>query len=381
MAATNHDARCEYKLIYKTLEFIVPMTIQARVVENQGKCVASKVGSPHERCSSNSPGHEIDIISRELSRCNVDSDPSGFIEHIDGLIGAVMCGTHRRSARSSTRQEKLKDLVTRFTHLSDAERTEFQIWVNAIALGHLPVVVPTPTLHTSPRDTKSTTSKTLKTRNEPVAPSATQSGPASGALHHANVPGFKPYQPKRTQNKSISAALREEIEKPLRSSPEEGFIYVFWDTEHFGKTKIGRTKNLERRLKQWQKCNPTHTYHPLSQRDELSKIPHVVHIERLIHIELKECRKQRYCHKCNVNHIEWFEAGEASVTKILRKWEDWIMQRPYAQDPRTGTWLLRPEMMETLDQVCEPVVLVDKQLPLRRASGEKGRRRSKRRTI
>jgi hypothetical protein len=359
------------------------MAIQSRAMEKPGKCVASKVEKPHERCSSNSPGLRIDIISRELSRSNVEVDPSVFLEHIDRLVQAVMCGTHRNVARASKRQKKLKDLATGFIQLPAAERTEFQAWVDAIARSHLPVRVQTPTVHMSRKDTKSAASKTLKTRDEPVAPSATKTSLASDTWKQEHLPGFTAYQPKRTKDKSISTALLEEIKKPLTDSAlKDGFIYVFWDKEHFGKVKIGRTNNLERRLKEWDKaCDRTHMYHPASQRDELSKFPHVNRIERLIHIELKECRKQRHCQSCNKNHIEWFDVGEASVTKIFRKWQDWIMQRPYALDAKTETWLLRPEVEKTLAQVCEPVVLVEKQLPLRRASGAKGQRRSKRRTI
>ena len=378
IVATRHDARSESRfhvevtctaaisdnnslpltqtasnLIYNTLEHIVPMNIQSRVREEQGKCVASKVGKPQERCSANSPGLRIDIISRELWRCNVEVDPSGFLEHIEQLIQAVMCGTHRNVARSSKRQEKLKRLANRFIHLPDVERTEFQAWVNGITHKH-----------------------------QPIARSATKSGSASDTWKQAHSPGFTAYQPKCTKHTSISAALLKEIEKPLVSNQKDGFIYVFWDKEHFGKVKIGRTNNLERRLKEWDRdCKRTHMYHPISQSGELSKIPHVNRIERLVHIELKECRKQRYCPSCKKNHQEWFDVGEASVAKVILKWQDWIMQRPYALDSKTQTWVLKPEVMKTLAQVCEPVVLVEKQLPLHHASGKKGQRGSKRRTL
>ncbi|OAG07516.1 DUF1766-domain-containing protein [Paraphaeosphaeria sporulosa] len=407
IVVTRHDARSESKpqievkrtaeisdknslprtqmasnLLHTTLEHIVPMTIQSRVMENHGKCVASKVGKPQERCSSKSPGLGIDIISRNLSRCNVEADPSGVLEHIERLVEAVMCGTHRNVARSSKRQEKLKNLATCFVKLSGAERTEFQAWLSAIAPRHLPTGVQPTTVHIPQKDTKSAASKTLETRDKPVAPSATKKNPAGDTWKQAHLPGFRAYQPKSTKDQSISTALHREIIKPLPpSSLKDGFIYVFWDKEHFGKVKIGRTNDLERRLKEWNRdCNRIHMYHPASQREELSKIPHVSRIERLIHIELKECRKQRYCPSCDKTHQEWFDVGEASVTKIFRKWQDWIMQRPYALDPITDTWVLRPEVMQTLDQVCEPVVLAEKPLPLRRAAA-KGPKKPKRRSL
>jgi hypothetical protein len=359
------------------------MSIQSRSMEKPAKCVASLVGRPHERCSSNSSGVSIGIISRELSRCNVGADPSGFLEHIDRLVQAAMCRTHQKVARLSKRQETLKDLVTRFIHLSDVERTEFQAWLDAVAADILPVRVQTPTVQMSPKEIKSAASKTLKTRDEPVAPSATKSNLTSDTQKQAHLPGFTAYQPKCTQDLDIPTALLEEIIKPLKPSAlKDGFIYVFWDKENFGKVKIGRTNDLERRLKEWDRgCKRTHMYHPASQRGELSKIPHVNRIERLIHIELKEFRKQRHCQSCNKNHQEWFDVGEDLVTKVFRKWHDWIMQKPYAPDAITREWVLRPEVMETLAQVCEPVALVKKQLQSHRTTGAKGQRRTKRQTI
>jgi hypothetical protein len=366
------------------LEHTIPIAIQSRVMEQQGKCVASPVGKPHERCSRRIPEARVDAVSRKLSRCNVELDPSGFLGLIKELIQATMCRLHQNSALSMTRQKKLKDLVAGFARLSDVELTEFQAWVDAITLRG-PVEIPMK--HTSQENTQSAASKTLEIRRVPVAPLAPNSSLATTTSvplkKQAYLAGFEAYRPKHIQDLSVSDALRQELMKPLGSSAsKDGFIYVFWEAPHFGAVKIGRTNNLATRLARWNSdCKRKHTYHPASQRGELSEIPHVHRIERLIHIELKDSRWQRWCERCERNHREWFDVGETLVTQIFRKWHDWIMQEPYALNATTKKWELKPEMIDTLDQVCEPVAGVEKQQPLRRAGGAERGTKVKRKTI
>ena len=142
--------------------------------------------------------------------------------------------------------------------------------------------------------------------------------------------------------------------------------------------KIGRTNDLERRLKEWnQDCGRTHAYHPAIVRGELPEIPHVSRVERLIHLELKDCRKQRFCANCNKNHQEWFKVAYALALEVFQKWQKWIVQKPYALDARTGEWVLRPEMMDTLSQVCQPVSIESKpQSPRQGRAARKGKRKS-----
>jgi hypothetical protein len=65
--------------------------------------------------------------------------------------------------------------------------------------------------------------------------------------------------------------------------------------------------------------------------------------------------------------------------KVFQKWQDWITQEPYMFDVRTGEWVLRPDMMETLSQVCEPVSPeLIKQPPLRKRAANNGKRKSPR---
>ena len=370
------------KLTHDILDHIVPLNIHSRILEHPEKCVASIVTKPGERCKSKRRGSSINAIIGKLSRCNVELDLKRFLQHIDQLVEAAMCGTHLNSARAKKRQEKLNHLVNDFTELSYEDRAEFQSWMDTIAPRDLHTGAPTPMARVSRVDNTAAI-QTFETPEEPTLPSMKQDTPASDARKQSPLSKFQDYQPKITKNKSISSALLEEITQPLKPSAlKDGFIYVFWDKEHFGKVKIGRTNNLKRRLEEWNKdCNREHMYHPVSRREGLQMMPHVSRIERLIHLELKECRKQRYCSSCNKNHTEWFDVGEALVTEIYNKWKEWIMRKPYALDVVSGKWMLRPEMVETLEQVCTPVCLVEKKPPLRRVSGPKGRRSSGRRIM
>jgi hypothetical protein len=377
------STRTSIKPLYPDLEHIIPMSIQSRVIEHPGECVASLVVRPHEKCTAKVLAARIAIKSWGISGSDVEVDPSKFLGNIEQLIQTSMCGTHRRAALSRQRQEKLEELVTSFAQAPGAEHTEFLVWVDAITSSKRPERDQASTVHITRKDRQSAASKTCKPRDVTVAPSATKSSLTTAHPEQVYLTGFLAYQPKSTRHLSVSNALREEIMKPLLPSAlKDGFIYIFWDLENFGAVKIGRTNNLARRLADWNRgCNRTHMYHPASQRGELSEIPHVSRIERLIHIELKQCRKQRWCESCGKNHIEWFVVGEALVTQIFRKWHDWIMQKPYALNAITKKWELRPEMIDTLNQVCGPVAGVEKQQPLRRAGGAKRGTKAKRQTI
>ncbi|KAH7088983.1 T5orf172 domain-containing protein [Paraphoma chrysanthemicola] len=375
------------KPLHPELEHIIPMEIQSRVIENQGKCVATKVGKPHERCSSNGPGCSIEQITEEISKCNIESNPLEFIEHIERLIRATMCGRHRKVALSSKRQEKLRTSVIRFAHVSHAERSHFQTWVDSIAPGGPPVKLEARTVHIHREIARSADNEAPEAQAIPAVPLVTALRHTLNTTSTVCLPGFVAFQPKRTQKMSVAEALQEEIIKPLKTSAQkDGFIYVFWEEAQFGMVKIGRTNNLERRLKEWNRdCQLTLKYHPASQRGELAEIPHVNRIERLIHIELKEHRRQRYCQRCEKRHQEWFEVNEPLVTKVFNKWRNWIMQKPYAFDTITREWVLRPDMMDSLAQVCEPLGLDKKPPPSRHVKGLKGakskKNKAKRRTF
>jgi predicted GIY-YIG superfamily endonuclease len=171
---------------------------------------------------------------------------------------------------------------------------------------------------------------------------------------------FFSYQPKKISQLSVSEALHLLVTKPLtRSELSEGHVYIFWDG-NFGKLKIGRTNNLQARLEQWNRqCDSVHNYHP--HKAIALRIPHVARVEALVHAELKGQRRKRKCEGCQKTHIEWFDVGEMHAVKVLEKWQKWIMQEPYALNAETGEWVLQPEILDSLAEVCEPVQMETKE--------------------
>jgi hypothetical protein len=363
------------------LEQIVPYSIHSRLAQTPHLCVASLVGRSQDKCSSKRPSGSIDGIVEHILRCDAKTNHVKFLDLIEELVRVAMCGTHRNSALSKRRQEKLKVLLASLSHPSTQDYSDIQAWIGAISNRKSFPGDPGPVDDGLGIAHKPTPHKPYQAPNalaaRPVTRSATTSVPV--ALEHS--PHFSAYQPKWTKSLSVSEALREVIIKPLKPTDKKpGFIYVFWDKEHFGKLKIGRTKDLKRRLEEWNRdCGRVHAYHPAIRRGELPEIPHVSRVERLIHTELKDRRKERACASCGVKHQEWFDVSDALALKVFQKWQDWIIQEPYMFDARTGEWVLRPDMMETLSQVCEPVSpeLIE-QRPLRNRAAKKDKRKSRR---
>ncbi|KAF1939305.1 hypothetical protein EJ02DRAFT_457067 [Clathrospora elynae] len=330
------------------LDQITPRDIHARLKVEAFQCVASYVGKPHERCSRKAKGPltVVDELFRKLSQCRVEHDYLAIIQHIKELVQAVSCGTHKNTAHS--RLAKLQDRVPDLAHASKEQHSTISGWMEAISNPKVSHVK-----HAEKRkDTKQATARSLTASTTPTPPSITKSAKQGVNVRVSYAFRFKPYQPKKQAGISVQSALLSVITEPLKKTDKkDGFIYIFWDVEHFGMVKIGRTKDLEARLEQWNRqCKRTHSYH-----GKLPSIPHVSRIERLMHIELKEWRMQRMCEGCGAMHQEWFDVKTIHAVSVFRKWQDWIEQRPYALDPQSGEWTIRPGVIDTLAQVCEPV--------------------------
>jgi hypothetical protein len=166
---------------------------------------------------------------------------------------------------------------------------------------------------------------------------------------------FIPYQPVKSKKLSVFDAVYEKATAPLGVIAQKpGFVYLFWDKEYFGMVKIGYTKDLTERLVSWNKqCGREHVYH--SSTECQVEIPHAYRVEQLVHAELKEYRKRRQCEGCGKMHQEWFDAAQSHVVKVLRKWREWILQEPYIQVEESGEWVLKPEMLSSLERMCEPL--------------------------
>ncbi|KAJ4991761.1 DNA-binding protein [Stagonosporopsis vannaccii] len=117
--------------------------------------------------------------------------------------------------------------------------------------------------------------------------------------------------------------------------------------------KIGRANNVHRRMNEWtRQCGyslslvrfypyvssstPTPSQNvSQSQRESnagaVRKVPTVMRVERMIHLELGGQRVMKKCDACGKQHQEWFEVeatenGVKKVDRIIKRWVEWAEQ-------------------------------------------------------
>jgi hypothetical protein len=275
-----------------------------------------------------------------------------MLSQIEELVKSVMCGTHKKTVlkqlQAGSRMAQLRSRVETMTHMSEVDRSTLRQWVDAICDLDVPEDH-IPKLHTMATNLKPAVKPKSTAKPKPRAPAV------KTIVRVSFSSNFLPYEPRKSENLSVSAALYQEAASPLSSKAlTSGFIYLYWDKEYFGKVKIGYTNNLARRLEEWNKdCKRENAYH--SSTESQVEMPHVYRVEQLIHTELKDYRLRRKCEGCGKMHKEWFEANEVHVVQVLKKWREWILQKPYVQDKSSGEWVIRPEMLDTLELMCEPL--------------------------
>lgn len=283
-----------------------------------------------KRCSTRRQPHlnAVEITVDAVRSCVSSRDYSNIPKHIKRLIKNVMCPFHQtmslRKTTANPRMEMLRKLIETLPRCQESMVLIFAQWLEAILKINKPELL---------RLVDSRSSSPL-----PLAKSIT-------------------YHPDKSNDCTLALVLKATVQKPLTNQDlKSGFIYMFWDQKHFGMIKIGRTNDLARRLKEWNRdCKVTHHYHRTPQDGEPVNIPHVQRIEKLMHLELGNYHKKRICAGCGRTHIEWFDISAEKAKQVYQKWQDWIMQKPYAQDD-SGNWVIRPEMLESLSEVCTPVV-------------------------
>jgi hypothetical protein len=332
---------------WKLLEQIMPHDLHTRLASGPGYCVASLVKDPCGRCTSTKGSFcDVGSILKNLVKSGTRQDYCGMLDHIEELVKSVMCGTHRNTV--------LNQLKAGST---------LRQWADTICDLDVPIdqVPDLPTVETDPKPAA---------QPEPISEPVSKASPATTTLQASCSSKFIPYQSEKSKKLSVHDAVYQKATAPLGViAQKEGFVYLFWDKEYFGMVKIGYTKDLTKRLNSWNKqCDREHVYH--SSTECQVEIPHAHRVEQLVHAELKEYRKRRLCEGCGVIHKEWFGAPQAHVVKVLRKWREWILEEPYAQDKKSGEWVLKPEMLESLERMCEPLPHeVSIQKPRRKSSG------------
>ncbi|KAF3009660.1 hypothetical protein E8E13_007968 [Curvularia kusanoi] len=342
--ANDSPATGPYIGLQATLEHIVPSDLHNKLKDYPKLCIASKVKDPSTRCTNKSRNESLkdkDTVLKAVSRCIQKGHVVTLLEKLEELVKIV----------SEPRIDKLRDFIINLSSASEEDASTFQAWTMALAKLSLPA----PTLYNAPKPSLHGVS--LKTNmiiasNNKEMPSRPNKTIASPSKPAPPLPGFVPYKSTLISNTDIIRNLKKLIAKQLTVTDlKMGFIYMFWNQGSFGMIKIGRTKDLKRRLKEWQKCKSTHFYHKPSQKGELLEVPHVQRIERLMQTELVNYRRKQPCDTCDKVHEEWFQISEAKAVEVFQKWRDWILKEPYMKNGK-GEWVVKPGTLETIPELC-----------------------------
>lgn len=271
-----------------------------------------------------------------------DSDPSEALPYIENLITNGFCeGYHQQPAKSALneRKELFKHLQvtvdSRDKNLGSDDPLILALawWVDSlrnIPLEDVKITIP-------PRDVKQIfSSQSLQPYDNSEAKEGT----------------------------TLSEVIRKVIKKPLEGleCDKQGFIYIFWQPIAFGCVKIGLSKDVDKRMNQWeQSCQKEVTLcFPRSEEEEQlnsQPVPHIYRVEKLIQAELSERRKTTKCEseKCTRIHNEWFEVSNDVAIKIAKKWMNWMRMRPYVEKHKDGKleWVLEEDATR-IDDLCAP---------------------------
>jgi T5orf172 domain len=206
---------------------------------------------------------------------------------------------------------------------------------------------------------------------------------------------FSTYRPAGSRNISTKSWLHNRLTRPLTKQESDtkltkgklpihqGIIYMYWLTGQFGFVKIGKTsgESTSTRLEDWRnKCGYPVEEHIRGEAEDVVTLPHVYRVEALVHAELNNLRlKETECKKCSetkttrernklkkmglpvdnqkvwhVGHNEWFQVSPDHAKKVIKKWSDWILTKPY--ELRGGAWLLRRDITDDeIDALCTPL--------------------------
>jgi hypothetical protein len=159
---------------------------------------------------------------------------------------------------------------------------------------------------------------------------------------------FRPYfGSAKEKTKPASEMIRELLAKPLSlaDSKAQGNIYMYWHPGNFGSVKIGKSVNTKKRLQDWQRqCKIEVEQVTSSSRNFEVHHPH--RVERLIHAELKECRREEPdCPGCHRSHNEWFEVDGNLALRVVEKWSEHSLFE--------GKYLRESLTKADLEKLCE----------------------------
>jgi hypothetical protein len=153
------------------------------------------------------------------------------------------------------------------------------------------------------------------------------------------IPAFIPFP-----TRGIQKMLKDMYDVILRPLSEQhqrfGYIYGF-QREDNGYIKIGVTKDVEARMRQW--ANSCH-YKPKVVLK--IAVPHAFRVERLIQLHLRnerfrESLSNGLCNSgkgCPRKHEEWFKIGLERLQMVVGMWKRFVESEPYDEKHGLKPW-------------------------------------------
>jgi hypothetical protein len=337
----------EVQRFQKLLSRIIPLEIRQRLKEDCEHCPAWTTKDKRCQKSRRTNMQDFFLVLEEWK-----SDTSGEIDNfIQDLIEVVLCPLHQKVAAKKLQEVLLLSGKLSTTRDSKSQRT-VQSSCHIALLNWIRTLkgeedIPIPGVQASIRD-----------KVEITLPVVTMS-------KIDNIQKFVAYTAKRNDGKSTYQVLEKLITRPLNKSEiqHSGFMYMFWQPGNFGYLKIGRTKDIERRLRQWEKgCQKQiYSYFPTDEQlEDKIGVQHIYRVEALVHAELRDKRqREQSCPGCHRNHIEWFEVFNETAKAIVRKWMNWMRKSPYVKrytNKGKLEWVLDDdeERIGKLEDLCTP---------------------------
>ncbi|KEF62610.1 uncharacterized protein A1O9_00583 [Exophiala aquamarina CBS 119918] len=354
----------------KTLSQILPLEAVARLKSSPRQCVAT-TQKDKRCCNPNSAKLTEDMVAdllKQISPLKRPFEVSVVAKHIRALVAQATClHTHQRTAKKyleslCSYSWEINEITDRDPHeakaIANMAASVFQLWLESlmktptepegtikpinedtcvvqktlastIDLIKVMATMEDITLHhpdpavaaTSDYDNSRVVTTFTKTSRIKQAAKVLGSVVSGTHLNH----NFEKYVwPKSKINLTVQELIRQTLVRPLTSADMDrsGFIYIFWHPPSFGYVKIGYSKDVNRRLRTWErKCGFTVDQHSQEDRGLVLRVNHLHRVESLIHAELKDDRVcEPRCPGCGGSHIEWFHVSPAHALKVVAKW-------------------------------------------------------------
>lgn len=352
------DAPFDPTSITELLTKIFPSDFCQRLNENKERCVASLVKDVKRRCSKN---HKGDIQKFYDSLKNPTNDEFGGAVHcIARLIDSSLCTVHKKSAERQLNDWRPNLSRSLHTERQDQEPEMYRLSALAECIKTLKLHELEPISSVIERpETRGTTSRVRSFSAAIHKFGAENIDPEAISQSSSQIRYFTPYLSKSNTGKPLSQLLEDKILEPFKQD-KEGLIYIYWQPGNFGHVKIGRSKDIAKRLGTWEgKCRKDlELFFPGEEHEhDMQPVEHISRVETLVHLELRNRRKKVKCSDCGHEHIEWFEVSCLVAVDIVRKWMGWIRKKPYKriyEYDKTRWMCFDEETAGNLLDICQP---------------------------